>query len=106
MANKGGRPRGTNEIAPKIRAYFMRAINGLQKKHGKTLDELIMEGLVDDLKGTLSALSKYIPAEVEVKLDDQRANELTDTELADIAAASSDRVTEKTGSQEEPESIH
>ncbi len=105
MANKVGRPVGGSSITPRIRGYFSAALDILVKKK-EPLDKLIAKGLQEDLKGTLSALARYMPAEIELTVDDNRAEEMTDAELAVIATESSARVNKKASSKKKPSSIH
>lgn len=92
---KAGRPKGTSDIAPKIRSYFKRAIEKLEKK-GKPLDDLIVEALENDLKGTLTALSKYVPTEIDLNTDTESAENMTDEQLLSIAKTGSAGASKKT----------
>lgn len=82
-----GRKLGTKNIAQRIRGYLTVALDDMAKK-GLPLDKLIVKGLKDDLKGTLTALAKFMPAEVAVTVDDKRVKDISDNDLIDIAQSS------------------
>jgi len=87
MASTKGKPAGARDIAPKIRGYFIVALDRMAKNR-EPLDKLIEKGLKEDLKGTLTALAKYMPAEVAVVVEDKRTIDMSDNDLLEIAKTS------------------
>jgi len=54
-----GRPKGTPDLAPKIRKAF---VNAIKRKGGSEyLQDLMIESLEKDFTGTLNAISKFNP---------------------------------------------
>ena len=62
----GGRPKGSSEIAPKIRHAINDAIAKMKNRTGKTLGERLTECLDDDPISTLNMVARYMPKEIEV----------------------------------------
>lgn len=65
-----GRRAGSRDVAPKIRGAFKRACILLDegKNEGDGLTELMVESLKSDFKGTLTALGKYVPIELDAAI--------------------------------------
>lgn len=65
-----GRRAGSRDVAPKIRGAFKRACILLDKgkEEGEGLTELMVESLKNDFKGTITALGKYVPIELDASI--------------------------------------
>ena len=93
-----GRPKGRSDIAPKVRAAIIRAIDNLGTKKGKGLDQILAEQLEKDPISTLNMISKYCPKEIEMAVTKTVAQDMTDEELDEAIAIA--RKEEKTTSKE------
>jgi hypothetical protein len=107
---KAGRPVGTAGIKkrtpnlkPRIQGHILRAIKGLElgkKEQGtKGLTELLMEAFREDVLGTLSLTSKYLPRELNVTKNETHTHEyraisLDETlkQLHDVAGDAAERI--------------
>jgi len=68
------RPKGSADLAPKVRGAFKRALIMLDEQRGvdeegKGLSEVLMESLEENPIGTLGAISKFCPKELDVDLN-------------------------------------
>tara|TARA_R110002020_G_scaffold171360_2_gene361381 strand:+ start:1654 stop:1911 length:258 start_codon:yes stop_codon:yes gene_type:complete len=68
------RPKGSADLAPKVRGAFKRALIMLDEQRGvdeegKGLSEVLMESLQENPIGTLGAISKFCPKELDVDLN-------------------------------------
>ncbi len=73
-----GRPKGSCEIAPKIRASINSAIDNMKSRTGKTLSEKLTDCLDADPISTLNMVAKYMPKEVQISGKDGGAIEITE----------------------------
>ena len=85
-----GRPKGSCDVASKIRNAFLSAIS-----NGKPLEEILEEKLKEDPLGTLRAISPFCPKEVSVdgKLEHEHRHEsVSETAqwLAEVIESGSD----------------
>lgn len=67
------RPKGSADVAPMVRGAFKRALIMLDEKRkvsekGQGLSEILCESLIENPIGTLGALSKFCPKELDVDL--------------------------------------
>lgn len=81
-----GNRKGTHDIAPIIRAAFVRAVARLEDG-GKELADLIEKSLQEDLKGTLTAVAKYTVREAAVtgKVEHEHTHEHSIVGLSETA---------------------
>ena len=68
------RPKGSADLAPKVRGAFKLALIMLDEQRGvdeegKGLSEVLMESLQENPIGTLGAISKFCPKELDVDLN-------------------------------------
>jgi len=68
------RPKGSADLAPKVRGAFKPALIMLDEQRGvdeegKGLSEVLMESLQENPIGTLGAISKFCPKELDVDLN-------------------------------------
>ena len=82
MAGKG-RPKGSADIAPRIRGAFIRACE-INKQRGKDLTTLIADSLIDDPINTLKAMASFNPKQMNVDMTAR-------VEVADIIALAQQR---------------
>ena len=77
-----GRTAGSRDVAPKVRGAFKRALLVLdgEQEAGSGLTELLVASLKEDVKGTLGAISKFVPKELDIDADIV-AKELTRADL-------------------------
>lgn len=99
------RRKNAQDIAPKVRAYIKQAFEKLEKK-GKPLSEIIARELDENFAPTMNALKGYVPFEIEVDHEHTHIHELTDDQLADIAATGSARIIEQAGGKKKPAGVH
>lgn len=89
---------GARDVAPRIRAAFLQAV-----KDGR-LHELMERSLEEDFRGTLNAVAKFCPKEIDITDDRKRsAEDYTDDELVAIVRKGSGDTSESTPS---PGEIH
>lgn len=79
MAGRGGkragagRPKGSDETAPKVRAAFWRAVENLKKSGGiDGLESILEEMITSDPVKAFDVLSKFTPKEVELDVDETK----------------------------------
>lgn len=71
--------KGARHIAPMVRAGFEQAIKALAKKGGVTsLADIWEELIVTDPAKALEVLSKYVPKEMMIEVEDARPFAFTD----------------------------
>jgi hypothetical protein len=73
MGGRSGSKAGARHIAPLVRGSFMQAIEQLKKAGTITgMADLWQEIIADDPARALELLSKYVPREMLVEIDDAR----------------------------------
>jgi cytochrome c553 len=80
--------------------------HGLVRKCAEKLLELAAEGEQWAVKELADRLDGKATQQVDMNVNDQRSDELSDSQLLSIAAAGSRRAAEKTGSTEKSSSVH
>jgi hypothetical protein len=63
---RSGRPPGSHDISPLVRAQFLRAIEIHKKRTGKSFAEVLANKLERDLLGTLNTVAKFNVKESKV----------------------------------------
>jgi len=63
---RSGRPPGSHDISPLVRAQFLRAIEIHKKRTGKSFAEVLADMLERDLLGTLNTVAKFNVKESKV----------------------------------------
>ena len=76
----GGTRKGKHDIAPAIRASFLAAIKIVEQKQGKTLPELMAEWLIKDPIAMLNVISKFLPREARVHVEQTPSDGLPETQ--------------------------
>ena len=76
---KGGRPRGSHELANFIRASAKRAIED-SEKDGQSLADLLKKEMQARPLEFIKAVAAYTPKEIDI-VDDRDVSELTEKEL-------------------------
>jgi len=96
----------TQEISHRIRCAASMAFDSLAKR-GLPLHKMIEKYLESDFLETLKVISKYIPAQLDIAIDDGRIIKLTDTELLEIASKrGSSRIIDAETSEDESQEFH
>jgi hypothetical protein len=73
MGGRSGSKAGARHIAPLVRGSFMQAIEQLKKAGTITgMADIWQEIIADDPARALELLSKYVPREMLVEIDDAR----------------------------------
>ena len=75
-------PKAKHHISPAIRGAFLESLKVIQRRTGKPFSEILADKLMEDLLGTLNAVSKFDVREKEITvtlLDEVR--EIADDEL-------------------------
>lgn len=60
------RPKGSQNIARKVRINFIRAIETYERKYSKTFSDALCDKFAEDPLGTLKAISHFCPKELNV----------------------------------------
>ncbi len=80
------RPRGSKTLKNKIQQHILCAIKDLELNRPSNLTKLLVKSFEEDVKGTLSAVSKYMPKEVNSTLEVNNVHELRLVELDETLA--------------------
>lgn len=56
---------GAKDVAPRIRGAFLRAAK-IAEEQGKSLTDFVLESMEKDFLGTLTAIAKYCPKELDI----------------------------------------
>lgn len=63
-----GRPKGSHDVADKVRKAFFRAVDNIKEKGGITgLCDIFEELIVNDPKGAFEVLAKFTPKEMMIE---------------------------------------